>query len=170
MVPNLSGVSPTPDWVFHLLHAPPPEEGAAIELGGTSYLMRHGILRAEHLYSDRQDQTARTFGFKWSRRESFDSDLARSRMRDWLIERYGDVEGAAWWSGYSERPLVLDAGCGAGLSALELFGARLKGVRYLGSRRVRCRRCRQGSFRRARYRGWVSSGRPAPASTGPWER
>jgi SAM-dependent methyltransferase len=56
----------------------------------------------------------------------------RKRARAWLMERYGDVENATWWSDYGEAPIVLDAGCGAGWSALELFGRRLKHVRYLG--------------------------------------
>jgi arsenite methyltransferase len=56
----------------------------------------------------------------------------RRRSRAWLVERYGDVENAPWWVDYGEQPLVLDAGCGAGLSALELFASRLHRIRYLG--------------------------------------
>jgi arsenite methyltransferase len=49
-----------------------------------------------------------------------------------LIERYGDVAEAEWWSEYGERPLVLDAGCGAALSALELLGPIISDLRYVG--------------------------------------
>ncbi len=53
-------------------------------------------------------------------------------MRRWLIERYGDVATRPWLGEHGGRPLLLDAGCGAGMSALELFGDALPRVRYLG--------------------------------------
>jgi SAM-dependent methyltransferase len=56
----------------------------------------------------------------------------RRPIREWLIERYGDVAAAAWWSEYGDAPIVLDAGCGAGLAAVELLAARLHSVRYVG--------------------------------------
>jgi arsenite methyltransferase len=56
----------------------------------------------------------------------------RARHRAWLIERYGDVANAPWWADYGTRPSVLDAGCGAGLSAVELFGPILDRIDYRG--------------------------------------
>jgi arsenite methyltransferase len=82
--------------------------------------------------SSAQQQTSDVFGHKWAIRDDFDSEASRAHMRSWLIERYGDVENAQWWSEYGGEPSVLDAGCGAGFSALELFGARLQRVKYTG--------------------------------------
>ncbi|MBA2712094.1 MAG: class I SAM-dependent methyltransferase [Rubrobacteraceae bacterium] len=95
--------------------------------------MQDGILRAGTLLSDRQTQTAETFGFKWRQRKTFESAAAMARTRAWEIERYGDVANAAWWSEYGEQPLLLDAGCGAGLSATALLEPCLDRVRYLGT-------------------------------------
>jgi len=42
------------------------------------------------------------------------------------------MASAPWLAEHGERPLLLDAGCGAGMSALELFGPLIGRVRYLG--------------------------------------
>ena len=54
-------------------------------------------------------------------------------MKRWLIERYGDVSAAPWWDQYGVHPVVLDAGCGAAMSALLLFEGVLPKIRYLGA-------------------------------------
>ena len=53
-------------------------------------------------------------------------------MRSWLIERYGDISSADWLSEHGKNPILLDAGCGAGMSTLELFSTIIPCVRYLG--------------------------------------
>ena len=129
----MTAVRQAPEWLFELLGLPPLEEGqAGVSAAGTQLELRGGILRARALVSDAQAQTADSFGFKWAKRETFDSDHARRRMRDWLIERYGNVEDAPWWSDHGELPVVLDAGCGAAYSAVELLASRLHRVRYVG--------------------------------------
>ena len=77
--------------------------------------------------SDAQAQTAQAFGYQWNRTEAFDSPELREGHRAWLRERFGDVQGAPWLRGK-----VLDVGCGAGLSAIELFGDALRRVEYVG--------------------------------------
>jgi len=129
-----SAASITPDWLFQVPGVERPDEGGIVELHGTPFVMRGGLLRAEryaHAQSA-QGQTAETFGFKWGRRETFESQASRARMRKWLVERYGDVARATWWREYAEPPLVLDAGCGAALSALELLGPIVPRIRYVG--------------------------------------
>jgi SAM-dependent methyltransferase len=49
-----------------------------------------------------------------------------------LVERYGDIANADWWSDYGEAPLFIDAGCGAAMSAIELLQDRVARIRYLG--------------------------------------
>jgi SAM-dependent methyltransferase len=111
----------TPDWLSDLL-----------DLGDRPFVIRDGILRDAAVLSDAQAQTAETFGFKWHQRQTFESAASLARTRQWLVERYGDVAAAAWWDDLGPDPVVLDAGCGAGMSAMELFGDRLRKVRYLG--------------------------------------
>jgi ubiquinone/menaquinone biosynthesis C-methylase UbiE len=84
-------------------------------------------------YSPAQEHTRESFGYKWSRRETYESSVSLERIREWLIERFcgGDPEQVdRWLSGGTK--VILDAGCGAGVSALELFGDRLKQHRYIG--------------------------------------
>jgi len=122
----------TPAWLFELLGVPPLDEGGEAVVGRTPVTMRGGILRARSLVSDAQAQTGDAFGYKWAKRETFESAAMRQRMRDWLVERYGEVELAPWWAEHGEAPVVVDAGCGAGFSALELFRSRLDRIRYVG--------------------------------------
>jgi SAM-dependent methyltransferase len=95
-------------------------------------VLDRGILRADVPASGDQAQTANAFGFKWQQLGTFDGEVAVGRSRDWLLERYGNVAEAPWWSEYGDAPVLLDAGCGAALSSLALFGSRLKSVRFIG--------------------------------------
>ena len=122
-----------PDWLGPFLGLDElPTDGSTLEIDGRQYLLDGGVLRAETVTSAEQAQTAETFGFKWHQLGTFDGDVASSRHRTWLLERYGDVAEADWWSEYGERPVLLDAGCGAAWSSLALFGDRLRSVRFVG--------------------------------------
>jgi arsenite methyltransferase len=122
-----------PRWLFELLETEPLREGEEVVHRGQRLRLIGGVLRGDlATVSGEQAQTSDAFGFKWAKRETFESEAVRRRSRAWLIERYGEIGEAPWWSSYREQPLVLDAGCGAALSALELFASRLAGVRYLG--------------------------------------
>jgi hypothetical protein len=46
------------------------------------------ILREMGLATASQAQTAEAFGFKWKRRESYDSLAMLAAIREWLIQRY----------------------------------------------------------------------------------
>src|SRR6266568_3200969 len=74
-----------------------------------------------------QSQTQEAFGFKWGKRDTYESPAVKRATRQWLLERYcgGDeslIDG--WLAG--GRKLILDAGCGAGFSAMLFFGDRLR--------------------------------------------
>ena len=124
----------TPDWLFQILGVERPNEDGSVELHGSPFVMQRGLLRAARFAGAQsaQGQTAEAFGFKWERRDTFESPASRARMREWLVERYGDVARASWWRDYADPPLVLDAGCGAALSALELLGTIVPTIRYVG--------------------------------------
>ncbi|WP_207000511.1 class I SAM-dependent methyltransferase [Trinickia mobilis] len=84
------------------------------------------------MISEDQSQTSQVFGYKWGKRETYESEAMRVAMKDFYLRHYGDVEGAAWWSDYGTTPKILDVGCGAGYTALELLGSRLTSADYCG--------------------------------------
>lgn len=121
-----------PAWLYEVLGVRPLSDQEVVTIGEAEYVMDDGILRERRIASERQTQTSDAFGFKWHQRETFESRASLNRIREWLTERYGPVGRAGWWSEYSQNPLMLDAGCGAAASALELFEDALPRVRYLG--------------------------------------
>jgi arsenite methyltransferase len=120
-----------PDWFWEYIGTDGPWPGRR-DIGGQRFVIRNGIPRQESLISQAQAQTEETFGFKWKKRDTFESPTQLARMRAWLIERYGNVAQADWLSEHGERPLLIDAGCGAGMSGIELFEEALPHIRYLG--------------------------------------
>ena len=119
-----------PDWLWDVLGVEPLTEGQRASVRGRSFVLDGGVLRDETLATSESDVEA--FGFKWRRRDTFDSPASLARARAWLIERYGNIANAGWWSEYGDAPLLLDAGCGAAMSAIELLQDRLRAIRYLG--------------------------------------
>ena len=83
--------------------------------------------------SDSQRETSRAFGYKWHRRESYDTPAMGEFTREWLLDKYcdGDPGRLNDWLGET-KSTILDAGCGAGLSAIALFGDLLRRHRYIG--------------------------------------
>jgi arsenite methyltransferase len=108
----------------------PPEAGTLIACG-RPLVMRGGILRGGEVADAGQAQTAKTFGYKWGRKESYHSEHLRQKTRAWLVERYGDLLGLL--DTRDRLPLLLDAGCGSGFTADLLFGERLRNVAYVGA-------------------------------------
>ena len=123
----------TATWLADVLGVPSLEEGATLTVRGQELVVRDGIPRVRQLLSDDQAETTEMFGFKWTQEDTFTRPEALELMRGWLESRYGRVADAPWWGEYGGRPLVLDAGCGAGVSGLEVFGPLGDRVRYLGA-------------------------------------
>jgi arsenite methyltransferase len=121
-----------PGWLPGLVGVDALPEGARLTLRGEAFEVQDGILRQRAVVSERQAQTSDTFGFKWHKRDTFESDASLARMKAWLIERYGDVAQADWWAGNGRAPVVLDAGCGGAMSALALFDGVLERMHYVG--------------------------------------
>ena len=102
-----------------------------------SALERLGIdaskLPTDSDHSPNQSQTRDCFGFKWHKRETFESTTFQNKSRAWFLERFcdGDPSMVSGWLS-NGRKLILDAGCGAGNSALLLFGDHLRHHDYLG--------------------------------------
>ena len=120
------------DWYSELLNYPNNlSEGECVEVNSMNLSLRDGILRNPAVVSTAQRQTEDTFGFKWKKRDTFETGLP-ARMRSWLLEKYGDVSNQKYFLDYGKNVVVLDAGCGAALSALALFESALGRMRYVG--------------------------------------
>ena len=124
-------VAAMPAWLRQVLGVESLREGKSFELGGQDFVVKNGIPRSRALVSQAQAQTSETFGFKWKKVDTFNSPASLARMREWLVERYGDVSSAPWLKEHGENPLLIDAGCGAGMSGLELLGPLVPRLRYL---------------------------------------
>jgi len=108
------------------------QDDEEVTIGGRTYTCQHGTLKPTAIAaSNAQRQTQETFGFKWKKEDTFDSAPSLSRMRAWLLERYGDPK--RWIAEINvERPLVMDAGCGAGMSGFEYWGSVIDKIQYFG--------------------------------------
>lgn len=123
--------SPAP-WVWPLLaRQQAAREGEIWAVAGQSFLIKGAIPRSMTIV-EAQAQTAEAFGFKWKKRDTFESPTALARVREWLTARYGDLSEAAWLFKDTASPIVLDAGCGAAMSAMELFAPVMPRIRYFG--------------------------------------
>lgn len=125
-------VAAMPAWLHQVLGVDALTEGVTFDVGGQAFVVQNGIPRSKKLVSQAQAQTSETFGFKWKKVDTFDSPASLARMREWLVERYGDLSSAPWLREHGENPLLIDAGCGAGMSGLELLGPLVPHLRYLG--------------------------------------
>jgi arsenite methyltransferase len=123
-------------WFEDLLGAPLPMEGGRVTVHGHSLVMTRGLLRDTMVIDASQQQIRETFGFKWAREDTYSSPGVLQATQKWLVERYGDLSRADAWRRWRSMPggtpLVLDAGCGAGLTANLLIGDMLRHIRYVG--------------------------------------
>lgn len=109
----------------------PQIESNQVKIFGKPFAIKQGILRSlENDYSGQQKQTEDVFGYKWHQTDTFESAPSLSRMRTWLNERYGNPLDVL--RQFSEKPILLDAGCGGGMSGLEYWKPYLSNVNYLG--------------------------------------
>lgn len=125
--------SPLPSWFVDLLEADDALDATPGAASEQAFLVTGGILRNAQIVSAAQKQTEEAFGFKWAKRDTFDSPTFLAMARSWLVERYGRLEDMEWFRTLSRPAIVLDAGCGAGMSALEYFGPALDRIRYIGA-------------------------------------
>lgn len=119
------------DWTEALLGARFPAEGETLLHRGRALAMSGSMLRDLAVTDQGQAQTRDAFAFKWGRRDTYRSAAMRNAIGAWLAERYGDLIATLGENG-SSRPVVLDAGCGAGNAASLLFASRWSDVRYVG--------------------------------------
>lgn len=110
------------------------KEGETYLWNDRKFMVKRGIPRELSLYSEAQIQTKNAFSFKWSKRDTYESELVTSKNCNWLLSRYfgqNEDRKAQFMQGI-KGAIFLDAGCGAAFSSLLLFGDYLKDVHYLG--------------------------------------
>lgn len=91
--------------------------GKLVALDKTLYEIRDRIPRLVASVDEGQQQTSQAFGFKWARRDTYDSVEFKKISADWLTEKYG-FQSISDLAGYfSRRELILDVGCGSGYSS-----------------------------------------------------
>ena len=121
-----------PEWFWDLIGIPYQENGAEFNVNGRELTIVGGIPRSKELLSDAQNQTKEVFGFKWSKRNTFEEGIT-CYMKSWLKEKYGDIAKLSVFADAHQNPIVLDAGCGASMSGLALFEPVLNRIKYIGA-------------------------------------
>src|SRR3972149_4493859 len=92
-------------------------DGQLIAQDGKRYMIANGIPRLIDSIDSGQQQTSETFGYKWSRRETYDSEAFKKFTIKWLTEKYGFHSLEEWAEYFSARTRVLDIGCGSAFSS-----------------------------------------------------
>lgn len=83
--------------------------------------------------SIKQQQTMDTFSFEWSQQELSHNENLYNLRTNWINERYLDNEAEKleqWLSG--DRKIILEVGCGSGVSGMLFFKEHLHKHDYLG--------------------------------------
>ncbi len=98
-----------------------------------NFIEDDSIIREKAIYSNKQEQTKETFSFKWAKKSSYNSDWANANYQRWLREKYFANDEGILNKVFSDGSIVLDAGCGAGMSAIDLLGKdKLSKIHYIG--------------------------------------
>jgi len=84
---------------------------------GTAYPIVSGIPRFVFTDDAGQAQTSDAFGFKWKKRDTYDSAEVRQSAAEWYVEKYGFGSLEEWARYYDSFETILDAGCGSGFSS-----------------------------------------------------
>ena len=102
---------------------------------GREYPIRDAIPRFVELDDEGQAQTQSSFGFKWTKRDSFGSEGMQKELHGWLLDRYGFESGEEMREFFASRGRTLDAGCGAGFatSAWMKDGWNEHGAEWVGA-------------------------------------
>src|SRR5688572_21975275 len=85
--------------------------------GPRRYAIINGIPRFVLTDDHGQQNTAASFAFKWSRRDTYDSPAVADASAVWMTQRYGFSSVDEMRAYFAQHRRVLDAGCGSGFSS-----------------------------------------------------
>lgn len=93
-------------------------DGASLKSeDGASYPITNGIARFVLTSDVGQQQTSKSFGFKWKKRDTYDSPAAKGAAAKWYLEKYDFASLEAWAEYFDRRESVVDIGSGSGFSS-----------------------------------------------------
>ena len=120
------------DDLFRLLQDPatggrlrrvPDGKGERLETDdGRQFPVRNGIPRFVATEDAGQLQTRDAFGFKWAKRNTYDTPAFRAFSLEWCIRKYGFRSEQDWIGYFDSRRRILDVGCGSGYSSSLYLG------------------------------------------------
>lgn len=90
------------------------------------------IFRTNGVYSEDQGQTQEAFGFKWAKRETYESENSQKATKQWLLNKYFGGNNVLMEELFFDGAFVLDAGCGSGFSFSCLVGDQCRNFDYVG--------------------------------------
>ncbi|TAH59452.1 MAG: hypothetical protein EWM50_07960, partial [Gottschalkiaceae bacterium] len=92
-----------------------------ITISNVDYVKKDDILRQNKVTGYNQEQTKEAFAFKWSKRDTYESESVKKVTYEWLLNKYFDGKSERIKEYIKDGTKMLDAGCGSGLSASLLF-------------------------------------------------
>ncbi|MCW1966984.1 MAG: methyltransferase domain-containing protein [Anaerolineae bacterium] len=92
-------------------------DGYFLNRNQIKYPIHNGIPRFVISDDIGQLQTSDSFGFKWKKRDTYDSPTAKATAAQWYLQKYGFDSIENWTAFYNSKQCVLDIGCGSGFSA-----------------------------------------------------
>jgi SAM-dependent methyltransferase len=109
--------------------------GQLIGDDGRRYVISDGVPRFVLTDDAGQRQTQSSFGYKWTKRDSFGSAGMADELHAWLVQRYGFTSREDMRAFFGSRRRTLDAGCGAGFatSAWMTDGWARNGSEWVGA-------------------------------------
>lgn len=110
---------------------PGAQDGVLLSARGDAYPVTNGIPRLLPPLDVDQTQTSGSFGFKWSRSESFGSPRWQETYRTWLVEKYG-FESVHEMRAFFAGRRVLDVGTGAGMASAVWLDDTWPGELWIG--------------------------------------
>jgi SAM-dependent methyltransferase len=97
--------------------APAVDAGVLRGADGAAYPITAGIPRFVLTSDAGQAQTSKAFGFKWKKRDTYDSPAAKAVAAKWYLEKYDFASLDEWAAYFDRRESVIDIGSGSGFSS-----------------------------------------------------
>lgn len=92
-------------------------EGTLRSPEGSSYSITRGIPRFVLTDDSGQQQTEKSFGYKWNKKDAWYSPEVMAACEPWFVKRYGFDSGEEMRRFFGAHRRVLDAGCGGGYAS-----------------------------------------------------